>query len=80
MNRPAFRGCSRDRRIVAVACSPPWQHRRPGPGRIWVTDGGGSCNAFSVYGDFGSFMRSVELPDVDPDRRCDPARARTPTG
>src|SRR5277367_5337978 len=29
---------------------------------IWVTDGAGSCNAFSVYGDFASFV----VPSVCP--------------
>ena len=31
-------------------------------GTIWVTDGAGNCNAFSVYGDFASFIVPSSCP------------------
>ena len=31
-------------------------------GTIWVTDGGGSCSAFSFYGNTGSFMAPSSCP------------------
>ena len=31
-------------------------------GTIWVTDGGGNCSAFSVYGNFGSFTAPSSCP------------------
>jgi hypothetical protein len=42
--------------LTAVVAPTAWA------GTIWVTDGAGSCNAFSVYGDFASFSVPSSCP------------------
>ena len=68
----ALRSWCRDRRngllflVPSTVAAPAAQ-----AGSLWVTDGGGNCNAFSVYGERRAVRRPLGVPDVDPDHRRD---------
>ena len=66
MNRGAFRGWVAVAASVAVCLLAAVAAPAARAGTIWVTDGAGSCNAFSVYGEPRVVHRPLELPDVDP--------------
>ena len=62
MNRRAFRGWVAIAASIAVCLLTAVAAPAARAGAIWVTDGAGSCNAFSVYGDFASFSVPSSCP------------------
>ena len=62
MNRGAFRGWAAVAASVAVCLLAAVAAPAARAGSLWVTEGGGSCNAFSVYGDSASFIVPSSCP------------------
>ena len=62
MNRGAFRGWVAVAASVAVCLLAAVAAPAAQAGALWVTEGAGSCNAFSVYGDPGAFIVPSSCP------------------
>ena len=62
MNRGAFRGWAAVAASIGVCLLAAVAAPAAQAGPIWVTEGAGSCNAFSVYGDFASFSVPSSCP------------------
>ena len=73
MSRGAFRGWVAVAASVAVCLLAAVAAPAAQAGTIWVTDGAGSCNAFSVYGESGSFIVPSSCPMSIQACACDPA-------
>ena len=62
MNRRAFRGWAAVAASAAVCLLTAVAAPAAQAGALWMTEGAGSCNAFSVYGDFASFSVPSSCP------------------
>ncbi len=74
MNRGAFRGWAAVAASIAVCLLAAVAAPVARAGTIWVTDGAGSCNAFSVYANPGAFIIPSSCPMTIDVRQCDPVR------